>query len=271
MAETKVISHRGANRYAPQNTLPAFRKSIQLGVDGFETDVHMTRDGIPVICHNYTIDETSTGMGNISSYTLEELKQFDFGSYFDPRFAGTPIPTLDEFLDLTAESDIEIMNIELKSPKEKETGIVQKTIEAVKRHNLFDRLIISSFDYRLLVEAKQIDSNCKTGYLYCPNQLEAVKMIFEPIHFAKKIGADALHPMYSYVNSCYVKRAHRAGIKVNVWTIDDELLIDKMLKCGVDGIITDCPDRVKSIMAGRKPEGNIYTRIFGSIANALGK
>ncbi len=108
---TKIISHRGANRYAPQNTLPAFEKSIQLGVDGFETDVHMTRDGIPVICHNYTIEDTSNGMGSISTYTLDELKKFDFGSYFDPAFTGTRIPTLDEFLDLTAKSDIEIMNI----------------------------------------------------------------------------------------------------------------------------------------------------------------
>ena len=79
---TKILAHRGANKHAPQNTIPAFLKAIELGADGVENDVHLTKDGELVICHNYTIDETSDGKGNISDYTLEELKKFDFGSYF---------------------------------------------------------------------------------------------------------------------------------------------------------------------------------------------
>ena len=74
MSVCKVISHRGANKQAPQNTIPAFEKSLEIGVDGFETDVHMSRDGVPVICHNYTIDETSNGIGAISDMTLEQLR-----------------------------------------------------------------------------------------------------------------------------------------------------------------------------------------------------
>ncbi len=252
MDTVKIISHRGANKYAPQNTLPAFERSVQLGADGFETDVHMTKDGIPVICHNYTINDTSNGMGSISSYTLEELKKFDFGAYYSPRFKGTEIPTLDEFLELVASSDIEIMNIELKSPREKETDIVEKTVDAVKAHNLFDRLLISSFDSRLLVKAKQIDSRCKTGFLYSPNKADALKMLFYPIAYAKKIGADALHPMKVYVNKFYVKAAHKEGIKINVWTVNKESDIEKMIRLGVDGIITDCPDRVRTVMRRMK-------------------
>lgn len=254
MNTVKVISHRGANRYAPQNTLPAFERSIQLGADGVETDVHMTKDGVPVICHNYTINETSNSMGSIASYTLEELKRFDFGVYFSSAFKGTRIPTLDEFLDLIASSDIEIMNIELKSPREKETGIVAKTIKAVKAHNLFDRLLISSFDSKLLVEAKSIDENCQTGYLYCPNRMDSPSLLLcaGAAAFAKKIGADALHPMDIYVNPLYVKAAHKAGIKVNVWTVNKESRIRYMIHCGVDGIITDCPDRVRTVMKKMK-------------------
>ena len=97
---TKILAHRGANKHAPQNTIPAFLKAIELGADGVENDVHLTKDGELVICHNYTIDETSDGKGNISDYTLEELKKFDFGSYFSPDFAGTKIPTLHEFLEI---------------------------------------------------------------------------------------------------------------------------------------------------------------------------
>ena len=148
---TKILAHRGANKHAPQNTIPAFLKAIELGAEGVENDVHLTKDGALVICHNYTIDETSDGKGNISDYTLEELKRFDFGAYFSPDFKGTQIPTLHEFLDIA--DPFEIINVEIKSPKSGEKEIVRKTIECVKEHHLFDRLIISSFDPRLLVEA----------------------------------------------------------------------------------------------------------------------
>lgn len=252
MSEVKIIAHRGANKYAPQNTLPAFEKAIEFGATGVETDVHVTKDGIPVICHNYTINDTSNGIGSISSYTLEELKQFDFGSYYSHRFAGVKIPTLDEFLELIASSNIEVMNIELKSPREKETGIVESTIKAVKNHELFNRLLISSFDPKLLIEAKKIDPRCQTGLLYAPNHIEGIVANVFPVKFAKNIGANALHPVEFYVSRQYVEAAHNAGIKVNPWTVNRDSTIERFIKIGVDGIITDCPDRVRKIAQSLK-------------------
>ncbi len=248
MSECKIITHRGANKYAPQNTLHAFKKAVEIGTDGFETDVHITKDGEVVLCHNYTIDETSTGKGNIAEKTLAELKSYDFGSYFSKQFQGTEIPTLDEFLSFVETTDISVLNIEIKSPKENETGIVKKTIEATKEHGLFDRLLISSFDPKLLVEAKEIDKNCKTGFLYAPNHLITLTMFWRPVEFAKSIGADALHPQFLFVDKNYVKKAHDAGIMVNPWTVDDPTFIDKMLQAEVDGIITDLPDVVGGMM-----------------------
>jgi glycerophosphoryl diester phosphodiesterase len=87
----KVIAHRGANKKAPQNTAPAFITAINEGTDGFETDVHITKDGEIVICHNYTINETSTGTGRIAEMRLEELKRYDFGSYFSKEFEGVTL------------------------------------------------------------------------------------------------------------------------------------------------------------------------------------
>lgn len=248
MSECKIITHRGANKYAPQNTLHAFKRAVEIGTDGFETDVHITKDGEVVLCHNYTIDETSTGKGNISDKILAELKSYDFGSYFSKKFQGTEIPTLDEFLSFVETTDISVLNIEIKSPKENETGIVKKTIEAVKEHGLFDRLLISSFDPKLLVEAKEIDKKCKTGFLYAPNHFITYTMFWRPVAFAKSIGADALHPQFLYVDKNYVKKAHDAGIMVNPWTVDDPIFIDKLLRAGVDGIITDLPDVVGGMM-----------------------
>lgn len=250
MAICKVISHRGANRQAPQNTIPAFEKSLEIGVDGFETDVHLTSDGVPVICHNYTIDETSTGVGEIASMKLDSLRRYDFGVKFNEKFAGTTLPTLEEFLTLCETADIEIMNIELKTPLNGDNSIVARTIEAVKAHGLFDKLLISSFSPELLVECKRIDPTCKTGYLYSPNQKIALKnMIFNYVEFAQKIGADYLHPHYSMVTKHYVKKLHKNGIGVNVWTVNSPETAIKLISYGVDGLITDVPDMINALIA----------------------
>lgn len=252
MAICNVISHRGANRRAPQNTIPAFKESLEIGVDGFETDVHLTSDGVPVICHNYTIDETSTGVGEIASMKLESLRRYDFGVKFNESFQGTTLPTLEEFLNLCESADIEIMNIELKTPLNGDISIVKKTIDAVKAHGLFDKLLISSFSPELLVECKKVDPKCKTGYLYSPNQKIAIKnMIFKYVEFAKEIGVDYLHPHYSMVTKHYVKKLHENGIGINVWTVNAPETAIKLIKYGVDGIITDVPDMVNALL-GKK-------------------
>lgn len=242
MAKCKVISHRGANKEAPQNTIPAFRRSLEIGCDGFETDIHLTADGHPVICHNYTIDETSTGNGEIRTKTLEELRTYDFGSYFDEKFEGTQLPLLDEFLELSKDEQVEIMNIEIKPPLDGNLEIVKKTIDAVKAKGLFGKLLISSFSPEVLVECKKIDPNCKTGFLYAPNKAFFYKtMLFGYVKFAKSIKADYLHPHFFTVTKTYVKKLHKNGIKVNVWTVNKPEIAEKLIKFGVDGLITDLP------------------------------
>lgn len=252
MTGCNVISHRGANQVAPQNTIEAFRKSIEIGCDGFETDIHLTKDGVPVVCHNFTIDETSTGKGAIKDMTLEELRQYDFGSYKGPEFQGVKIPTLDEFLEVSKEmgDKMKVLDIELKSERFGEAGteLAQKTIDAVKNHGLFDKLLISSFDPAILVVCKKIDKKCKTGILYSPDKLVSVKIAPRPVSFAKEIGCDALHPFAMYVTRLYVERAHRAGIQVNPWTINKELTAKHLIKLGVDGIITDDPGLMNKLL-----------------------
>lgn len=250
-----VISHRGANLVAPQNTIEAFKKSIEIGCDGFETDIHLTKDGIPVVCHNFTIDETSNGTGAIKDMTLEELRRFDFGKYKGAEFEGVKIPTLDEFLEVSKElgDKMNVLDIELKSeiPGQAGTELAEKTINAVKEHGLFDKLLISSFDPAILVVCKKIDKNCKTGILYSPDRLSSLKIAARPVSFAKEIGADALHPFYMYVTRLYVERAHRAGIQVNPWTVNKEINAKALIKLGVDGLITDDPGLMNKLLENK--------------------
>lgn len=252
MATCNVISHRGANLVAPQNTIVAFQKSMEIGCDGFETDIHITKDGIPVVCHNFTIDETSNGQGAIKDMTLEQLRSYDFGKYKGDEFEGVKIPTLDEFLELSKKmgENMKVLDIELKSERYGEAGteLAQKTIDAVKNHGLFDKLLISSFDPAILVVCKKIDKNCKTGILYSPDKTTGFKISLKPISFAREIGADALHPYYAYATKRYVKKAHEAGLQVNPWTVNKPETVKKLIQAGVDGIITDNPGLVNMML-----------------------
>jgi len=244
MKTCNIISHRGSNRIAPQNTLPAFAQSIDFHVDGFETDVHLTKDGIPVIHHNYSIEETSDGEGNIRDMTLAQLKSFDFGSYFHPSYKNTKIPTLDEFLKLCEVARLKIMNIEIKPPLDGNYKIVDNVIDAVKNHNLFSELLISSFDPDALISAKNYDENCKTAFLYSPNNSDYRKYWKDITKLGKSIGIDALHPHMFFVNKSYVEKAHESGIQVNPWTVNRVIDIKRLINCGVDGLITDVPNVV---------------------------
>lgn len=253
----KVIAHRGSNKVAPQNTLPAFKQAIAEGTDGFETDVHLTKDGKLVICHNYSVDDTSDGRGDITSYTLKELKTLDFGSYFSTEYIGTPLPTLEEFLELVAPANAEIINIELKRPKDNNIDIVRKTLSMIKQYGVLDRVIISGFNPRLLKAVKDFEPRCKTGFLYPTLDLATHRLELIPFLTAKRIGADYIHPYSACVSKGIVKQAHRLGLKVNVWTVNDEATVKKLLDMGVDGIITDCPGKVKQYIANHTKD-NVF-------------
>lgn len=244
---TKIISHRGANLLAPQNTLPAFEKALELGADGFENDVHATADGEIVVCHNFRVNKTSDGKGRISDLTLAQLRRLDFGSWFSPEFAGTRIPTLSEFLDLC--HGLDIIDIEIKSPQPKGSDIVRKTIDAVKERGLFGKLLISSFDPDILVECKNVDAETKTGFLYAPNRLySSLRALTDLVGFIGKIGADAVHPHRVFVDEKYVAVCRAAGIRVNPWTVNREDIMLRLCAWGCDGIITDDPALARRVI-----------------------
>lgn len=241
-----IIAHRGAREQAPQNTIPAFKRAIELRADGFENDVHLTKDGVIVICHNYDIDATSDGSGLLSEYTYEELLRFDFGSYFAPEFAGTKIPRLEEFLALCSQ-DTKVINIEIKPPKDPDSTIAAQTIQMVKDFGLFDNLLISSFDPKVLVDCKKIDPNCKTGLLYEPGEEKCEEVCDDFVAYAKNLNVDAVHPYIGFVSEDYIEEAHEAGLIVNPWTVNQDFQIEALVRWGCDGLITDVPDFARKI------------------------
>lgn len=249
----KIIAHRGANKAAPQNTIPAFRAALEMKCDGFENDVHLTKDGHIVVCHNYQIDATSNGTGTIKDMTFDELRSYDFGSYFDESFKGVKIPELKEFLEVA--KGVEIIDIEIKPPLDHNLMIVQKTLEEVERFGLTDKLLISSFSDEVLLEVKRLNDAVPTGLLYDPTSEIIDKIFDDPFSFAESLGCSALHPVYFYADDDYIKEAHKRGMQVNAWTCNSETLVNSLLDFGCDGLITDVPDFVREITEKRKTEG----------------
>lgn len=240
-----TVAHRGANRRAPQNTIPAFQAAIERGADGVEFDVQMTKDRQLVICHNFMVDETSDGFGLISNKTFDELRALDFGSWFSPAFAGTKIPTLKEVLDVV--KDMKVLDIEIKRPYPwLRDEIVKKTVDQVRDMGLAEKVIISSFDFATIDAVKAYDASIKCGLLYDPKKdgCEDRALLHGGfIQVARKHQADALHPFFllTHYPRFFTDMCHRNGLMVNVWGISPEYstYLPEYEQSGVDMIITD--------------------------------
>lgn len=244
-----VLAHRGANKIAPQNTLPAFQKALEFNADGIETDVHLCKDGEIVICHNYTVDETSNGKGFIDEMTFAQLRALDFGSYFSKDFEGVTLPSLAELLKLT--KNMNLINIEIKPPL-KDNELVKKVVDEVHKFGIEKNSIISCFDPECIRLVKEIDKNLKTGLLYEKSELGDEIMNFGVAKYCLQLNADAAHPEYFLINEDDVKDLHANGIAVNPWTVNEKEDIIKYTQWGCDALITDVPDFCLKVLEGMK-------------------
>lgn len=237
---TRIIAHRGACKVAPENTMIAFKKAIEMGSHGIETDVHMTKDGVLVLCHDETVDRTTNGHGFIKDFTFEELRKLDAGVKFDPKFEGAKIPTLEELLIYLATKDI-YLNVEIKSGPIIYPDIEAKVLELLYKHNYMENSIISSFNHYSLVELRKLDPYAQIGVLY-------MEGLYEPWNYAKSIGANAIHPYLYTIAPEIVRGAKGSDVPINVFTVDDPETIRQFITQGVEGIITNYPDRALSIL-----------------------
>lgn len=231
----QVIGHRGAAGTHPENTMVSFRRAFELGVDGIEFDVHRTADGHLVVIHDPAVDRTTDGSGLIMMMTLEQIRALDAGSWKDPRFAGEQVPTLQELIRATPPGVR--LYLELKAGSVHYPGIEQELVDVLKAEGALARTQVSSFDHRALVKLKEICPELPLGMLTSSN-------LVDPVRMAREIGCEAIHPAWPWVTPEYVEAAHAAGLQVNCWTVNEPLAIAMMRNAGVDGIITDYPERL---------------------------
>lgn len=245
MTKTKIYAHRGASgwdtQYAPENTMPAFEKAVAMGADGIELDVQLTRDGEIVICHDEKIDRTSDGTGWLKDYTMKELREFSF-SKPHPEYGNVKIPTLREFLEFFAPTGKEL-NIELKTGVILYDGLEEKTAAMVKEFDMEDRVIYSSFNHYSLKLLKDAVPKARIGLLMGQNFVDVPG-------YTTMMQAEAVHPNYQQIDKEYIDNCHAHGIKVNTWTVDPRVEMQRFCDYGVDVIITDCPDNGRKIADG---------------------
>ncbi|WP_227872518.1 glycerophosphodiester phosphodiesterase [Jeotgalibaca ciconiae] len=231
---TKVIAHRGSKGTAPENTLISFREALEVGSDGIELDVHLSKDNFPVVIHDETIDRTTNGSGLVCDFTVEELQQFDAGGWFHNRFKGEKIPTLEEVLVFLTESNFSgVLNIELKTDKNEYKGIEMMVLELVASLKPQYPIIYSSFNYATLERLLEINPEAEYALLF--NEKNRNFMTLN-----ESIPVKGWHTGLKTLTSVLKMKNN---IPLRVWTVNTTILLSYCFRKKVDSVITDFPKK----------------------------
>lgn len=234
MKRPLLLAHRGFSGQYPENSPVAFEAAVEkTACDGFESDVHITKDGKLIIFHDATLERTSNGTGYIKDYTYEELLRLDIGAWKAPRFAGQHIWTFDELLDFCKNTH-KLLNMELKNYEVFYEGLEQRVIDAVCAHGMEDMVFVSSFNHISMQRFKELCGDIKTGLLYD-------KPLLDMEAYIARSNADNMHPRYMLLQYQPELTAlyHGRGMNVNTWTVNDEENMRDMITRGVDSIISN--------------------------------
>lgn len=235
----KIFGHRGSAGNRPENTLVSFQEAARAGADGIELDVQLSKDGVPVILHDERVNRTTNGEGWVKDLTFAELRALDAGGWFAEEFRGEKIPSLDEVLEWLVSTDL-VVNIELKTGVFRYEGIEERVLDLVKKHKLEERVILSSFNHYSLVEARRLHPTIETAILF-------MEGLYEPWNYAKTVGAQGLHCYLPVAVPELLQGAAEANMPVRPFTVNDEAVMEKLIRGGAAGFFTDHPERAVAV------------------------
>ena len=243
-----IIGHRGASGYAPEHTFASWDLALTMSVDYIEQDLQMTSDGVLVVMHDPTLDRTTSGSGEVIRHTLAEVQALDAGAWFDPKFAGERVRTLCELFERYGRDTN--YYIETKNPEDA-PGMEEKLLELINEFRLREgaverwQVLIQSFSTASLRKIQQMDVALPLIQLiekeYSSEQIQA--RLPEISEYAVGIG-----PSRVSVDAQLVEAAHRNGLHVHPYTVNDEFEMRRLIDAGVDGMFTDYPDRLCEVI-----------------------
>lgn len=229
-------AHRGAAKYAPENTLASFYKSLDMGIDGIETDLQKSKDGVIFLFHDSALDRTTDGTGRPSDYTWSQLRELDAGSWFSPHFAGEPLISLETYLRFIARRRLWTV-LELKAP-----DLEKEVIAMLYEYGVEARVTITSFQEEYLRNVRALDSRLHLGHL--------VEAIDEGrLSRLRNIGVAQICPRADLLKPEDVRLAREQGFQVRAWKVKTEEWMRYCVSCGVDGMTIDFPDRLRDFLA----------------------
>lgn len=237
-----VVAHRGSSGSAPENTLAAVRLAIDEGADMIEVDVRMTRDFFLVVLHDQDIARTTNGQGKVWEYSLQELRAFDAGVWYGPKFKGERIPTLREVMNLLP-AHVQL-NIEVKTDGEPRDRLAHEEacILAIMEKKLERQTIVSSFNHAYLKRFHHLFPAIPTGALHVPAK------DVTPARLAQTLGVGAFICSRAQLTPAVVEDAHARNMPVGVYTVNTPEELDAVRRVGVDAVITDFPARIRALL-----------------------
>ncbi|MCB0481796.1 MAG: hypothetical protein KDC83_10215 [Flavobacteriales bacterium] len=247
----KIIAHRGASGHAPENTLGAFKKAISLGSDMIELDVRETLDHQVVVYHDSDLSRTTNYKGKIIEHDLQKLQTIKAGEWFgNVDYFNEKIPSLSETLEIIA-GRCEVL-VEIKSDgKRVSTPFFKNLFKTINKHAAKDWVILQSFDSYILTRIQQLDPSFRIQKLIVWKipllgiQLDQRVMLENVL---KKEHYEAINVNHRFATPALIARIHRFNKKIFCWTVNEPKRMNKLIQLGVDGIITDYPDRLKTIL-----------------------
>lgn len=241
--DPKIYAHRGGAKWAPENTMAAFRKCKENGVYGIELDIQRCKTGELVVIHDEDLKRTTNGTGLVKDVSFGDLSKLDAGSWFGEQFKNERVPLLSDVLKLL--DGKVVLNIEIKNTPVNYPGIEDDLLKVLADYKYPDTIIISSFDHEVLKR------------LHAKSSKYAIALLGDPIicdvgQYAKQVGATAWHPYFGSMRKDVIDTAHGASLKVNVWTPNKKPEWEELISQGVDGIVTDDPKALSEYLGRRE-------------------
>ncbi|GIW42135.1 MAG: glycerophosphoryl diester phosphodiesterase [Candidatus Binatia bacterium] len=229
------VAHRGASGSAPELTRAAFERALELGVDMIELDVRLSADSVPVVFHDDDLRRTTNGRGRVRERTVAELRELDAGSWFGPAYRGERILTLEEVVELVGRRAL--LNVELKGDPPEWKTLALRTLAVLARAGIVGTTVISCFDPEALAKVREFSPGARIGLLWNEPDFGGAWP------WAKRLAAWSIHPRAGLVTERIVREAHARGLRVLAWTVNDVGEMARLVEWGVDGIMTDYPER----------------------------
>lgn len=243
-AKPSIVGHRGAMGTRPENTLGAFEHAAELGAEWIELDVHLAKDGVPVVIHDASLERTTNGKGKVAARTSKALAKLDAGSWFGATFANEHVPSLDEALAWAKARGVRVQ-IELKGDPVVAAGLPEAVVASLARTGTTGDVLVISFDHAAAKHSKTLVRGLRTGLLYAARPAD-------PVAFAKMANADVLVPHASFVTAEDVAQVHGAGLALATWAPSDAKTLRALVAMGVDAITVDRPEVLRKVLASAR-------------------